>query len=299
MTASDRTLVLSSRTRLGLVRLRVSAIDRALSIWRDMVGLHVLDADADFALLGIDGTPMIELSAGADGPAPRMSLGLYHIAIHVPARKELARAIARQIRAGVRTAPTDHLVSEATYLWDVDGNGIELTFETPARGSYQGNETDITFVTAEGRPHSGVEPIDLDDIMRELSPDDDLTAPLPAGTRLGHIHLHVGDLETSMRFWADTIGFQRQILSTRFGMGDVRTSYEPHIVAFNIWSGPNAAHPPASKAGLTDFEFVLENRADLDGIVDRLDAAEHAYDRVGETVGLADPSGNRFRLTVA
>ena len=211
--------------------------------------------------------------------------------------KELARAIARQMRAGVRTLPTDHLVSEATYLWDLDGNGIELTFETPTRGSFVNLEGNITMTTAEGKFHSGREPIDLDDMFAELAPDDDLMTALPEGTRLGHIHLHVRDLNRSMRFYADTIGFQRQILSTDYGMGDVRTNHEPHILAFNIWSGANAVQPPAASAGLTDFEIVLTNQADLDGITERLEAAGHSFERLSnQAISLTDPSGNPMHI---
>lgn len=299
MTAPERVLKISPATRLGLLKLRVSSIERALAIWRDMVGLTAIEQSANAAVLGVGTNAMIELTASATAKLPLRSLGLYHIAIHVPERKELARAIARQMRAGVRTSPTDHLVSEATYLWDLDGNGIEITFETPERGSFVNLEGGLAMTTAEGKPHSGREPIDLDDMFSELSPDDDLMAPLPEGTRLGHIHLHVRDLDQSMRFYADIIGFQRQIMSTDFGMGDVRTNHEPHILAFNIWSGPNAAQPPVDAAGLTDFEIVLTNQADLDGITSRLEQAEHSFERLSyQAIGLKDPSDNVLNIRV-
>ncbi len=294
-----RQLLLSPDTRVGILKLRVTAIDRALDIWRDMVGLAVIEQSANSVTLGVGDQPMIELTASASGPVPPRSLGLYHIAIHVPARKELARAIARQMRAGVRTLPTDHLVSEATYLWDHDGNGIELTFETPERGSYIAQDDGIEIKTKDGSAHSGREPIDLDDLFGELKPDDDLTASLPEGTRLGHVHVHVRDLFESMDFYADVLGFQRQILSTGFGMGDVRTNYEPHILAFNVWSGPNATLPPSDKAGLTQFELLLANQTDLDGITARLDAAGHSFERSGnQSISLADPSGNPMLIRV-
>lgn len=294
-----RELKLSPDTKLGVLRLRVTAIDRALSIWRDMVGLHVIEANNQVAKLGIGDKVMIELSATASGPVPQRSLGLYHIAIHVPARKELARAVARQMKAGVRTSPTDHLVSEATYLWDMDGNGIEMTFETPERGSYITQDDGIEIKTRDGSAHSGREAIDLEDLFSELSADDDLMAPLPEGTRLGHVHVHVRDLFESMDFYADVLGFRRQILSTAFGMGDVRTNYEPHILAFNIWSGPNAVQPPANASGLTDFELVLANQDDLDGLMSRLDEAEHSFERPGnQAIALTDPSGNPMQIRV-
>lgn len=295
----ERILKISPLTHVGVLKLRVTEIKRALTIWRDMIGLHVVQADDRMARLGIGQKVMIELYATADMPVPAKSLGLYHIAIHVPARKELARAIARQLKAGIRTLPTDHLVSEATYLWDLDGNGIELTFETPERGTYLSLEDGIEIETVDGKPHSGREPIDLEAMFAELSPDDDLMAPLPEGTRVGHIHLHVRDLFESMQFYAGIIGLQRQILSTRFGMGDVRTNFEPHVLAFNIWSGPNAQQAPENAAGLTEFELILAEMADLESIVERLDQAGHAYQPITtNAIALKDPSGNPMRLLV-
>lgn len=299
MMSNNRRLQVAPETRIGVLKLRVTNLDNALAIWRDMVGLHLIEQAEDKLVMGVGTKPMIELTASATSPVPPRSLGLYHVAIHVPRRKELARAVARQLKSGVRTLPTDHLVSEATYLWDMDGNGIELTFETPERGTYTALDDGIEIETKDGSSHSGREPIDLDDLFSELTTDDDLMAPLPEGTRLGHIHVHVRDLYESMEFYADVLGFQRQILSTDFGMGDVRTNYEPHILAFNIWSGATASQSPADSAGLTEFEVVLTNPADLDNITGRLEKVSHAFERLSnQAIALTDPSGNPMHIRV-
>src|SRR5690606_5159116 len=136
------------------------------------------------------------------------------------------------------------------YLWDLDGNGIELTFETPWRGELKSDGDMFYGVDTNGRRHSGREAVDLDSMFAELKQDEDLNAPLPAGTRVGHVHLHVDNLDKAMGFYADTIGFERQMLNRRFRMGDVNLDYPPHIMAFNTWAGEGAPQPPPDSAGL-------------------------------------------------
>lgn len=116
-------------TRLGPVRIAVADRDRALAIWRDVVGLELISEDAATLHLGADGKELITLELGANNPFPDRTLGLYHVAIHVPTRKALAEMAVRALTRRVRISPTDHLVSEAIYLWDYDNNGIEITFE--------------------------------------------------------------------------------------------------------------------------------------------------------------------------
>ena len=121
-------------TTLGPVRLAVTDRERALGIWRDVVGLDVLFEDEGAMSLGVDGKVLIVLEPGARQPVVQNTTGLYHVAIHVPTRADLAQLLVRALQRRVRVSPTDHLVSEAIYLWDFDGNGIDITFETPWRG---------------------------------------------------------------------------------------------------------------------------------------------------------------------
>src|SRR5690606_29477464 len=108
---------------------------KALAIWQDVVGLELLAEAGNALTLGAGGKPLIVLETGATGPVTQRSIGLYHVAIHVTSRAELAQMAVRALQRNVRISPTDHLVSEAIYLWDYDGNGIEITFETPWRGT--------------------------------------------------------------------------------------------------------------------------------------------------------------------
>lgn len=292
--------IVPADTRLGAVHIAVTTAERALAVWRDIVGLDVIAQTGTEIRLGAGGKTLIVLEVGADRPVVPNTTGLYHVAIHVPTRADLARLVLRAASARIRFSPTDHLVSEAVYLWDIDGNGIEITFETPWRGTLENpDETGRYAVTAEGRPHSGREPIDLDGLMQELDGTGDTTSRLPGGTRVGHVHVHVNDLDTAMQFYADTLGFGRQLLSDSFGMGDVMLNYQPHILAFNIWSGRDAQRPPAGSAGLRWFTIVLPDAGSLAAMKTRLADAGCKVEPNGTGLWTFDPSGNRLSIELA
>lgn len=288
-------------TRLGEVRIAVTDRDRALAIWRDVVGLELIEEAPTELRLGAGGKVLIVVEPGAKGPSVPNTIGLYHVAIHVPKRSDLAQFVVRALQRRVRISPTDHLVSEAVYAWDADGNGIEMTFETPWRGSLSDPETgDYTYAKlVDGTPHSGREPIDLDDLLGELGEQPVLEPTLPAGTRIGHVHVHVNDLEQSMRFYRDGLGFAGIFIIRSFGMGDVGLDYMPHTVAFNIWSGgPKAKLPPAGMAGLRWFTVVVPDSATLAGVRERLTRQRSAVTEVAGGFEVADPSGNRVKVIV-
>lgn len=286
-------------TTLGPVHLAVIDRARALAIWQDVVGLDLLDETGNALILGAGGKPLIVLETGAIRPVVPRSLGLYHVAIHVPTRADLAQLAVRALQRKVRIAPTDHLVSEAIYLWDLDGNGIEITLETPWRGTLGDPDKGQTYaVTTEGKPHSGREAIDLDGLLAELGETPKLTAHIPAGTRIGHVHVHVNHLDMAMDFYRDVIGFAGFLLIRSFGMGDVGLDYMPHTLAFNIWSGANAAQPSAGSAGLRWFTIVLPDAAALDAVTARLAVAMAPVAAIEHGVETQDPSGNRLHLVV-
>jgi catechol 2,3-dioxygenase len=283
-------------TRLGPVHIAVTDEKRALAVWRDLVGLTEIGRDGNAISLGAGGRELIVLETGASGPVAPNTSGLYHVAIHVPTRKELARVTARLMSARFRNSPTDHLVSEAVYLWDLDGNGIEMTFETPWRGELKSDGDDYYGLTADGRRHSGRDAIDLDSLFGELKEEDDLRASLPGGTRIGHVHLHVGNLDKTMGFYSDTIGFPKLMLNKRVRMADVKTDYPPHILAFNTWAGEGAPQPPPGVAGLRWFTIVAPDEATLVAIRGRLEAAGAPVSSIDGGFEARDPSGNRVRI---
>lgn len=286
-------------TTLGPVHLAVTDRTRALAIWQDVVGLDLIAEEGPRLLLGAGGTVLIVLETGAERPVVPRSLGLYHVAIHVPKRADLAQMAVRALQRNVRIAPTDHLVSEAIYLWDLDGNGIEITFETPWRGRLGDPDKGENYaITAEGKPHSGREAIDLDGLLAELGPRPLLAPRMPEGTRIGHVHLHVRDLAEAMAFYRDAIGFAGFLMIESFGMGDVGLDYMPHTIAFNIWSGPQATQPPAASAGLRWLTIVLPDAESLAGLHQRLAAAGASLTPGDGWTETRDPSGNRIRLVL-
>ena len=284
-------------TRLGAIHLAVTDRERALAIWRDIVGLTVIEDRPDALVLGAGDTPLVHLYPEATAPVPQRALGLYHVAIHVPTRADFARVFYRAARAGVQISPTDHLVSEALYLWDLDGNGIEITYETPWRGRFVEGD-DLMAMTTDGKPHSGRERIPTESLLAELQDGTDPATPLPPGTRIGHVHVHVSDLDAAMGFFRDGLGFGGQLLSRRYGMGDVTLDYAPHILAFNIWAGPRASRAPEGSAGLKWFEIVLEPGA-LEETRARLQARGTALSPIAGGYATTDPSGNPIRLLAA
>ena len=288
-------LLMPTTTRLGPIHLAVTDADRALSIWRDVVGLTLLSRTDKEIVLGAGDAPLVVLYPDAKAPVTPNTLGLYHVAIHVPTRRDLARALNRAAHARVRVSPTDHLVSEALYLWDLDGNGIEITYETPWRGRFVEND-ELMAITADGQRHSGREPIDIEGLIAELDGDNDPLGPMPKGTRIGHVHVHVDNLDAAMGFYRDQIGFAGQLLSRRYGMGDVNLDYVPHILAFNIWAGRNAPRPSSEGAGLRWFEIVVPDQTTLDEITGRLKAAGSPVEAIESGIAKSDPEVNPMRI---
>lgn len=283
-------------TTLGPIRIGVTDKDKALAIWRDVVGLDVL-FEGDYSVsLGAGGKPLVLLDLGARRPVVEGTTGLYHVAIHVPTRKDLAQFLVRALQQRVRVSPTDHLVSEAIYLWDHDGNGIEITFETPWRGRFGEADEGVYAITADGTPHSGREPIDVDGLMAELGPAPVLEPRMPAGTRIGHVHVHVTGLQRSMRFYRDGLGFGGLFLIREFGMGDVRLDYMPHTIAFNIWAGANAEPGPADAAGLRWFQINVPDQKTLGEIRDRLGEIQVPVTDIDGGFEVLDPSRNKIKV---
>lgn len=291
--------ILPLTTTLGPVHIAVTDRARALSIWQDVVGLDLISESGNQMVLGAGGKPLIVLETGALRPVVPRTIGLYHVAIHVPGRADLAQMAVRALQRNVRISPTDHLVSEAIYLWDLDGNGIEITFETPWRGTLGDPDKGQNYAVAPGgKPHSGREPIDMDGLLGELGPAPVLAARLPDGTRIGHVHVHVNDLHIAMHFYRDVVGFAGFLLISSFGMGDVGLDYMPHTIAFNVWSGPNAGLPSSGAAGLRWFTISVPDAATLKGVQSRLVAANAPVLAVEGGIETQDPSGNRIRILI-
>ncbi len=281
----------------GAVHLDVTDLPRAVAFWRDLLGLTDLGEADGVARLGAGGRELIVLHAGAVRGPQRGHSGLYHVALHLPDEREFARVLARLSAARYPQAPTDHIFSKATYLDDPDGIGLELTLETPERMSemrVSGNQ--IVLIDSDGRPRSPVEPLDTEEVFSHLGGDADLDVPLPAATKVGHVHLHVADLEAANAFYRDQLGFEEHTFLL-IGMADLHTGGSfPHRMALNVWQGVGAPQPPPGTAGLRHFTIVARDEPGRAAIVARLEAAGIDLEAEGDDLFARDPAGNRFRL---
>lgn len=282
------------RIGYGAVHLEVTDLDRSLVFWRDVIGLQPVDVPGDGVGLGTAGRPHIVLHPGAVRAAGRGHAGLYHVAIHLPDEVAFAEALARLIVVRMPQSPTDHIFSKATYLHDPDGITLELALETPERfRSLTVTRSDVVMVDAEGRRSGPTEALDVDAALAPLG-DRDPMVPLPAGTFVGHVHLHVPDLGEAIAFYRDVVGFDEHAVLTPFGLADMRAGGAfPHRLAVNVWSGPGARQAPVGTAGMRHYELVLAGADAMAGLAARLASAAVEYDNRDGELRFADPAGNR------
>jgi catechol 2,3-dioxygenase len=240
--------------------------------------------------LGVDeGAPLVELVAAPGAPArPPVSTGLFHLAILVPERADLARALVRLSGAGWRlTGASDHLVSEALYLNDPEGNGIELYRDRPREEWRHNPSGELAMATL---------PLDLESLLAELgaagAPGD--PGPMPSGTRIGHVHLQVAQLDPVERFYAGSLDLDVMVRSYPGALFVAAGGYHHHI-GLNTWQSAGAPAPPEGALGLEHYELVLPNAAERDRLVSALEPdAEPLELEAG--VRASDPSGNRILL---
>lgn len=286
-------------TGMGTVHLSVTDPGRALDFYRDLLGLALLPAEGGQIHLGAGSRELVVLHPGASGPVTPGTTGLYHLAIVVPSRRELARVIARLFSLGYPNSPTDHVMTKSDYLWDPDGNGIEVYAETPEDGTWFMSDTGFGARTAAGEIRSGRDPIDLKDLFSELRPEDVIDDPMPAGTKMGHVHLHVRDVDEAVRFYSGLIGFDVMGLSHHFRAAFVSAGGYHHHLGLNSWAGQGAPPSPDWSAGLRYFTIELPAKDELMEVRRRLeDGGVKPLEESPEGFFVADPSGNRSHLVV-
>lgn len=280
--------VLPDQTTLGAVELTVKDLDRAVAFYTGRLGLEEHGREGGSALLGGEGGEgFLRLVENPAAKPARRSTGLYHFAVLVPTRQDLARSLARL--AATRTAlegASDHGVSEALYLADPDENGIEI-YRDRRREQWPREGGGLVMRT---------EPLDLEDLLAELD-DPKAGAAMPAGTRLGHVHLHVADLDAALRFYRDVLGFELQQLYGSQAAFVSAGGYHHHV-GFNTWRGVGAPPPPPDATGLRHFEVRLPDEASLATLGARLRETGAETTRDASGLWVADPSANRilFRL---
>jgi catechol 2,3-dioxygenase len=281
---------IAAETGVGAVHLAVTDGDRALRFYRDYVGLTPLASHDDAIRMGAGDRELVVLHPGADRPVVANTTGLYHLAILVPDRRELARVVARLGALGWDQSPTDHLTTKANYLWDPDGNGIEVYTESPEDGTMGFAAGTFVAYDREGRKRSGRDPIDLQELFSHLAESDSLRSPMPPSTRMGHVHLHVADVDEALGFYHELVGFD--VMGQMPGVGFVSAGGYHHHLGLNTWAGRGARPAPPGSAGLRHFTIELPTIGDLDAVAGRLEhAGVHLFES-GAGFSATDPSAN-------
>ncbi|HKM43623.1 MAG TPA: VOC family protein [Limnochordia bacterium] len=278
----------TSATYVRTVALRVENLERSLRFYHDILGFQILDQDKTGAKLTADGKTVVLSLVQPEGVTPKEGkrAGLYHFALLLPERSNLASMVNNLARQGVRFGSADHLVSEAIYFEDPDGNGIEVYSDTDS----------ATWVWSEEGVKMDSKPLDFDDLLQEDAAQGP-TFVLPKKTIIGHIHLHVSNLQEAEKFYTEGLGFE---IATRFRDSALflSTSKYHHHIALNTWNGVGAPPTPEHSVGLDVYTLLFpdeEARQAAISSLERLGAALHSKDG---RITVADPAGNNIELAV-
>lgn len=276
---------LPPQTHIGLAHLRVSDLDRALSFYRDRVGFREARRNGATAVLSASGGApahlVLEALPGAR-PRPPRTTGLYHVAIRLPTRAALAQVVRRLAGGGWPfQGAADHGVSEAFYLADPDGNGLELYVDRP-REQWAWSGDQVAMVT---------EPLDVEGLLAEAGEADD--GLLDPGADIGHVHLSVSNLAQAEAFYADLLGLDVTQRTYPGALFLAAGGYHHHL-GTNTWAGSGVIPPPPDAVGLAAFELRLPDRAAWEALVERVRAAGYTPDPapfygVTDAVLLHDP----------
>jgi len=265
---------------MGRVRLRVNDVDERAAFYRRVVGVPTVDRGDGRATLRAGEEALLELIEEPEAPErPRSAAGLFHVAIRVPGRDALADALARVRSEWTLEGAADHDASEALYLTDPEGNGIELYCDRP--------RTEWPRVE-DGRVDIGTAPLDLDSLA-----GGDADAKLPRGTDIGHVHLEVSTLAPSRSFYVDALGFG---VSGTYddGAAFLAAGDYHHHLALNTWNG--RTEPAGEHRGLASFEVVVPDADALTATQRRLECHSVAVERRDDHLRVEDPDGIGVRV---
>ena len=278
---------LPASTQLGHVSLQVADLARSLAYYQRVLGLRVLEHADGTALLGTQSgdRPLVHLTErpGASPSPHHARLGLYHFAILLPDRPALGRFLAHLGSIGEQAGAADHLVSEALYLHDPDGLGIEIYADRPRS----------TWRAAGRQLRMASDPLDFAGVVRSAG-----GAPwtgTPAGTVMGHVHLHVADLQKAAEFYHGALGLDKMVWDYPGALFLAAGGYHHHL-GLNTWAGAKAPMPTDADARLLEWRIALPSVADVQGAAASLAMAGHQITANGDECLAVDPWGTRVRL---
>lgn len=275
-------------TYVGEVGLKVLDLQKMIRFYKEILGFEVLEETEAVAVLGAGGEALLRLEAKA-GTAPKNQryAGLYHFAILLPDRQELGKILLHLHHHGIGIGSSDHLVSEALYLSDPEGNGIEIYRDrAPEEWDWNG-----------GQVVMAVDPIDAAGLVQAAEQSGEEFGGMPAGTVMGHIHLHVSNLPEAKTFYVDGLGFE--VVSAMGGQALFLADQKyHHHIGLNVWNGIGIPALPDNTAGLGYFTLVLESEEKRQETAGRLRELGAEVVEQSGNMEVKDPSGNTIRLTV-
>lgn len=279
---------IAAETHPGAVRLTVGNLQEQARFYEGTIGLTRLGEGDGLVRLGagVDGDALVELRDDAQAsPRPPGTSGLFHLAILLPDRTELGRALRRIAGAGWGlTGAADHLVSEALYLDDPEGNGIEIYRDRP-REQWQHVDGELQMATL---------PLDLTAIAAE-APVEEHPGPMPGDTVIGHVHLNVAEIPASRAFYEGALGFDVTVDSFLGALFVSAGGYHHHI-GLNIWNGEGAPPPPPGSRGLERFHLVVPDASEIEAAAESLRRAGYIAEKRDGELLTVDPSGNHIAL---
>lgn len=279
-------------TRLGHVHYGTADLDKQIAFYRDVLGFQIHWRDGAAAGMGGGKEDLLRLTEERTGRRYRRTSGLYHTAFLLPTKWELAHLL-RQI--AVTRTPIQGMVNHRThlaiYLPDAEGNGIELAWDFPKE----------EWVSYEEMLALGANlnlPLEPDELLAELERDPSAWSGLSAGASVGHVHLHVGDLEKAAAFYHDVLGFDTLFVNHDFGAGFFSAGGYHHHIGTNVWQGHGAPPPPTDALGLRYFSVLLPDEAALSPVLARAVGAGVATENTEQGTLIRDPFGNGIVLSI-
>lgn len=275
-----------SPPHVGRVALSVADLDRSVRYYTEGIGLALLAREGSEARLGAGERTLLLLREQPGARPVARATGLYHFALLLPSRRHLGRTLRHLLDARIPVGGyADHAVSEAIYLTDPDGHGIEIYRDRPrSEWVYPGGQLKMT-----------VDPFDFGGVLAEARDDAGRWTGLSAGTMMGHIHLQVAGIAATEQFYTGPLGFD---LMVRYGAAATflaANGYHHHLGA-NTWAGAGLPPAPADAARLLWYEIVLPDADAVAVVAGRLEEAGHAFEREDGQLWVTDPSGIRILL---
>jgi catechol 2,3-dioxygenase len=277
-------------TNIGLVTLRVADLERSRRFYEGILAFQPIEQEPGKVVLGgQDKQPLLKLiEVPGAAPQPRRATGLYHIAILFPTRADLGRELLRVARAGIQIGQGDHLVSEALYISDPDDNGLELYRDRPRTEWHWTN----------GMVEMATDPVDIRGMVAEGERDAEPWEVIPAGTRVGHIHLQVGDIKEAREFYHTILGFDVTADLSQHGALFVSAGGYHHHIGLNTWHSRGAKPTPTDAAGLQMYVIAIPSREGLQEVKERLLARQIPFEEQEDRIRVNDPWSNQILLSL-